>query len=370
MKKIGTTILSLGCLLGMRAQNDFPPSGDAKIQDANLTIETSQWRPSLLTLRDTHYNPDQVYHFQLESDGLKIKQDGEVNYQFKSGGNFIVRNGNTMLGIGSPLYKLHIKDPLGGAAIGLERGGKLWRFDLQTNSDRLFLGHSDNSSMVTFHKDGKMGIGTTSPNAKLEVHDGSIEINSSPFAHFKIIRDNGATASMGITSNTKHAYLSSAGELKFLTDLENADISAKMFLTRSGSLGIGTTAPDAKLTVKGRIHAEEVKVDLNVPAPDYVFREGYDLKSLQEVEDYIKEHGHLPNIPSAKEMGEDGIELGAMDMKLLEKIEELVLYTLEQQAQIEELNQKVIEYDQLKERLEKNEGQLARIQEFINTKTQ
>ncbi|BFP40638.1 hypothetical protein FGF1_14830 [Flavobacteriaceae bacterium GF1] len=254
MKTIGMTILSLGCLLGMHAQNDFPPSGDAKIQDANLTIETSLWRPSLLTLRDTHYNPDQVYHFQLESDGLKIKQDGEVNYQFKSGGNFIVRNGNTMLGMGSPLYKLHIKDPLGGAAIGLERGGKLWRFDLQTNSDRLFIGHSDNSSIVTFHKDGKMGIGTTSP--------------------------------------------------------------------------------DAKLTVKGNIHAEEVKVDLNVPAPDYVFKEGYDLKSLQEIQDYIKEHGHLPNIPSAQEMEEDGIELGRMNMKLLEKIEELTLYVIDLKKEI------------------------------------
>ncbi|UOY08371.1 tail fiber protein [Muricauda sp. SCSIO 64092] len=351
MKKIGTVILSLGCLLGMNAQNDFPDSGDAKIQDANLTIETSQWRPSLLTLRDTHYNPNQVYHFQLESDGLKIKQDGEVNYQFKSGGNFIVRNGNTMLGIGSPLYKLHIKDPFGGAAIGLERGGKLWRFDLQTNSDRLFIGHSDNSSIVTFHKDGKMGIGTTSPDAKLEVHDGSIEINSSPFAHFKILRDNGATASMGITSNTKHAYLSSAGELKFLTDLENADASTKMFLTRSGRLGIGTTSPDARLTVKGNIHAEEVKVDLSVPAPDYVFKEGYDLKSLQEIQDYIKEHGHLPNVPSAKELEENGIQLGVMNMKLLEKIEELTLYTLQQQKEILLLHEQLKKVDALQEQI-------------------
>ncbi len=94
-------------------------------------------------------------------------------------------------------------------------------------------------------------------------------------------------------------------------------------------VGIGTITPDAKLTVKGNIHAEEVKVDLSVPGPDYVFKEGYDLKSLVEIKKYIQEHGHLPNIPSAQEMKENGIRLGEMNMKLLEKIEELTLYVLE-----------------------------------------
>ena len=95
------------------------------------------------------------------------------------------------------------------------------------------------------------------------------------------------------------------------------------------NLGVGTASPDAKLTVKGDIHAEEVKVDLSVPGPDYVFKEGYDLKSLEEVQNYINEHGHLPNVPSAKEMEANGIQLGEMNMKLLEKIEELTLYMLE-----------------------------------------
>ncbi|BFP42653.1 hypothetical protein FGF1_34980 [Flavobacteriaceae bacterium GF1] len=102
-----------------------------------------------------------------------------------------------------------------------------------------------------------------------------------------------------------------------------------LYLAYNGKVGIGTTSPDAKLTVKGRIHTEEVKVDLAVPAPDYVFKEGYDLKSLEEVQNHIKKHGHLPNIPSAKELKANGIELGEMNMKLLEKIEELTLYVIE-----------------------------------------
>ncbi|MGX1931317.1 hypothetical protein [Flagellimonas sp. 2504JD4-2] len=113
--------------------------------------------------------------------------------------------------------------------------------------------------------------------------------------------------------------------------------AARMFIDSYGKVGIGTENPDSKLTVKGNIHAEEIKVDLSVPGPDYVFKEDYDLKSLEEVQNYIKKHGHLPNIPSAQEMEANGIELGEMNMRLLEKIEELVLYTLEQEKRIEKL---------------------------------
>jgi len=96
-----------------------------------------------------------------------------------------------------------------------------------------------------------------------------------------------------------------------------------------GKVGIGTSNPDQPLTVNGQIHATEVKVDANVPAPDYVFYKDYDLKSLEEIKAYIDQYGHLPNIPSAKEIEANGIKLGLMNMKLLEKIEELTLYILE-----------------------------------------
>lgn len=102
-----------------------------------------------------------------------------------------------------------------------------------------------------------------------------------------------------------------------------------------GNVGIGTTTPDEKLAVKGSIHSEEVKVDLSVPAPDYVFETDYDLTPLGKLQEYIKTYKHLPNIPSAKDMEANGIELGIMNMKLLEKIEELTLYVLEQQKRID-----------------------------------
>lgn len=119
-----------------------------------------------------------------------------------------------------------------------------------------------------------------------------------------------------------------------------------------GNVGIGTSIPDSKLAVKGSIHSEEVKVDLSVPAPDYVFDTDYKLTPLETIQRYIKQNNHLPNIPSAKELEAHGVELGAMSMKLLEKIEELTLYILEQQ---ERLDLQKSENKTLKSRLTKLE---------------
>ncbi len=114
----------------------------------------------------------------------------------------------------------------------------------------------------------------------------------------------------------------------------------------SGNVGVGTSTPDEKLTVKGKIHAEEVRVNLDVPGPDYVFEKyftndsklnpSYKMLTLEEVEAFTKTNNHLPEIPSSKEMQEDGIQLKEMNLKLLQKIEELTLYTIEQQKELKQ----------------------------------
>ncbi|WP_299218678.1 tail fiber protein [uncultured Aquimarina sp.] len=131
----------------------------------------------------------------------------------------------------------------------------------------------------------------------------------------------------------------------------------KMRIQSNGNVGIGTNVPDSKLTVKGKIHVEEVLVDLSVPGPDYVFANDYKLWSLDKLRQYILKNKHLPNIPSAKEMKANGVELGIMNMKLLEKIEELTLYTLEQEKKHEE--QREINQN-LKNRLSKLEQFLSK----------
>jgi hypothetical protein len=117
---------------------------------------------------------------------------------------------------------------------------------------------------------------------------------------------------------------------------------------KDGKIGVGTTTPDELLTVKGKIHTQEVLVDLDgAVAPDYVFEKHftgssevmpeYKLISLKELESFLKENNHLPNVPSAETMQNEGISLKQMNLILLQKIEELTLYTLQQQKEIDVL---------------------------------
>jgi len=92
-----------------------------------------------------------------------------------------------------------------------------------------------------------------------------------------------------------------------------------------------------KVVVDGKILSEEVRVQNSLDWPDYVFSDSYDLRSLQEVESFIKENSHLPNIPSADEIEKEGIILGVMQTKMMEKIEELTLYIIAQQKEIDTL---------------------------------
>jgi hypothetical protein len=96
----------------------------------------------------------------------------------------------------------------------------------------------------------------------------------------------------------------------------------------NGKLGIGTVNPGSwKLAVNGSIRAKEIKVETGWS--DFVFYADYKLPTLKEVEKHIKEKGHLKDIPSAKEVEKNGILLGEMNSKLLQKIEELTLYIIE-----------------------------------------
>jgi hypothetical protein len=107
-------------------------------------------------------------------------------------------------------------------------------------------------------------------------------------------------------------------------------------------VGIGTTNPQGyKLAVKGKMITEEVVVKLHGSWPDYVFEEGYALKPLAEVGSFIDVNGHLPEVPTAQQVAEDGVSLGEMNALLLKKIEELMLYTLQQQKEIDALKQQM-----------------------------
>ncbi|MEO6403936.1 MAG: hypothetical protein ABIY51_10560, partial [Ferruginibacter sp.] len=104
-----------------------------------------------------------------------------------------------------------------------------------------------------------------------------------------------------------------------------------------------TNAVGYKLKVFGKIISEEVRVQLKAAWPDYVFNEGYKKLTLPQLEVYLKENKHLPNIPSASEIEKDGQHLGEVQRKMLEKVEELSLYIIELKKEIDALKMKVYE---------------------------
>ena len=119
---------------------------------------------------------------------------------------------------------------------------------------------------------------------------------------------------------------------------------------RLGNVGIGITAPAAKLHVDGNIIAKEIKVEAQTA--DFVFEDDYQLKSLEEVEQFITTNKHLPDIPSAKQMEKDGVGLAEMNKLLLQKVEELTLYVIEQQKEIVRLKTKEEKINQLEEKIQ------------------
>lgn len=111
----------------------------------------------------------------------------------------------------------------------------------------------------------------------------------------------------------------------------------------SGDLRIGTTiaATGYSLSVNGKIACEEVLVQDISSWPDYVFKEDYNLMSLDNLEQSIKTLGHLPGLPSAQEVESNGLHIGNMQKMVVEKVEELTLYTIEQGKMLQELKKEL-----------------------------
>lgn len=156
---------------------------------------------------------------------------------------------------------------------------------------------------------------------------------------------NGFNASNYLVNNISNSLM-----IGFNSNIPTLFISASTGIGTSGKVGIGTTNVNCgtncdgyRLFVTDGIKTEKIKVEVASIAgwADYVFEPDYKLQKLYEVENFIKENKHLPNVPSAKEVTENGIDLAKMDATLLRKIEELTLYMIEQQNQIKKLQEQL-----------------------------
>jgi hypothetical protein len=204
--------------------------------------------------------------------------------------------------------------------------------------------------LLKSNANGSVGIGTTIPTGNLEVASstGGVlsistnKINGSPtsplFPRIDFLGyDNGNKARISATEQTSETYGSKLSI--FVNDGDSAtSLKERLTINADGYVGIGTTIPDQMLTVNGTIHAKEVIVTVDIPA-DYVFHPSYNLMPLHDVEQYVKINSHLPEIPSAAEIIKKGMSIGEMQNKLLQKIEELTLYMIKQQKEIDFLKQ-------------------------------
>ena len=141
--------------------------------------------------------------------------------------------------------------------------------------------------------------------------------------------------------------ISTVNNASSITNKENSTLTlgtnnaTSMTLLANNSVLIGTAATPAgyKLYVQQGILTEKVKVALTTSAnwADFVFADNYNLQPLSEVESFIKQHKHLPGVPSADEVVANGLDLATMDAKLLEKIEELTLHMIQLEKEVNTL---------------------------------
>ncbi len=160
--------------------------------------------------------------------------------------------------------------------------------------------------------DARVGIGTNSPKAKLDVRGTTYTT--------KLAIGGMNPDDMIGRFHLKTGFLEANNSTVFL--IENDD--RKIF----------------QISNNGLLNVREVKVDLEA-WPDYVFEENYKLRPLVEVENFIKLNGHLPNIPNAKTIESEGVNLGEMNKLLMEKVEELTLYLIEQNKQLQIQNTRI-----------------------------
>ncbi|WP_439696629.1 hypothetical protein ACFGVS_29085 [Mucilaginibacter sp. AW1-7] len=145
----------------------------------------------------------------------------------------------------------------------------------------------------------------------------------------------------------------STTSLRFATN-NAGTVSDKLVISGSGNVGIGTADTKGyKLGVNGGIIATAVTVKLYADWADYVFNKDYRLPSLTEVKTYIDQNHHLPEIPSAQQVEKDGINLGEMNKLLMKKVEELTLYLIEKDKQLEAQNKKINDQEKRISKLEK-----------------
>lgn len=198
-----------------------------------------------------------------------------------------------------------------------------------------YFGVNTESPLQMFHVvEGNILISRTSERADGSTNGsilfGDQPSSTNPYGKYGIEYVSSANEGYGL--NFWKPYNSNSGGNNFMNNI--------LFLADNGNVGIGTNDPLYKLSVNGTILAKEIRVNEDSSYwPDFVFDKEYKLMSLAELKQFLSIHRHLPDVPSAADIDGKDVSLGEMNKILLQKIEELTLYIIDLQRQIDELKE-------------------------------
>lgn len=353
---------------GLRLAKNDPSSGD---YNGNWALGYTDYSGNDFTISNQYNNVqyNDIFHIRADNRFVGIGTGSPTSKLEIAGGdlsvsgNLIVSTGNTTGG--------GIKLADDGDIVDLNDGWATHRF---SNGIRITNANgggdpviqlANNSIIPSYFNVGRVGIGTVNPlgllhlNGAFATTDGG---NNYQFAGTGLIvqantggriADRGAQIEFVVPASVDGSNPWGQGRIITVAgNSNNGDATGKMILgTRrafskngkpvewfygddivivgNGNVGINTLNPTEKLAVNGKIRAREIRVDA-LDMPDYVFEEGYEVGTLEDLESYIKKNKHLPEIPSAIEAEKNGLELGEMNKLLLKKIEELTLYIIEE----------------------------------------
>ena len=268
-------------------------------------------------------------------NALRITNPGNVGIGTTAPKSLLHVNGD-YYGKGHVWYHAHEGDGKSGTAYIQARdksGSSNISIQLRTQNN----GKIVNALRIT--NPGNVGIGTTAPKSLLHVNG---DYYGKGHVWYHAHEGDGKSGTAYIQARDKSGSSNISIQLR---TQNNGKIVNALRITKEGKVGIGTTGENFgkyKLAVEGAIGAREVEVKQGNWA-DFVFEDDYELKDLNEVESFINENKHLPDVPSEKEVTENGINLGQMDAILLQKIEELTLYMIEVKKENESLKAEIEE---------------------------
>jgi hypothetical protein len=282
-------------------------------------------------------------------------------------------HGGTNVGIGTATPSTNLDVSANATENGLTTGQFHITGSTNTNQ-RLVLGYDSTNdfgfietgiagtavkNLVLAPHGGNVGIGTTSPAQTLTVNGNTavlaghaLEFYDSNNGDDAYILNYGTSAA---TQGLKY-YASGTGGHLFQT-YDGYVVNALQILS-NGNVGIGTTSPQYMLDVAGQVHATSFVASSGNNYADFVFKPGYKLPSLSDEESAIQKDGHLPGIPSEAEAKANGIDLASMQVKLLQKIEELTLHQIDEEKHQVEQDKHQVEQDKRIEQLEKENAEL------------